>query len=141
MRRFVARCTAVAFLVVAALHIAWGRGSSIPFRSRSELADAVVGSAEVPPPPACYAVASALIAAAGLVLDAPIAPRSLRRIGRHIVTCVLLVRAGFGFAGRTDLLVPGSASPRFRQLDRRYLSPICATLAVGVAVAQPTSKA
>ena len=32
---------------------------------------------------------------------------------------VFAVRAAFGFAGRTDLIVPGSSSPAFRRNDRR----------------------
>jgi hypothetical protein len=33
-------------------------------------------------------------------------------------------------AGRTDLVSPGSISPRFRRLDRRYYSPLCLALAM-----------
>ena len=129
------RFTAIAFVALSALHVAWGRGSAIPFRSRLELADSVVGTADVPPPAACYAVAVALIGAAALVIDAPIAPRSIRRLGRHIVTSVLATRASVGLVGRTDLLVPGSVSPRFRRLDRLCFAPLCAALAVGTAAA------
>jgi hypothetical protein len=34
-----------------------------------------------------------------------------------------------GLAGRTDLLSPGSDSERFRDLDRRFYSPLCLALA------------
>jgi hypothetical protein len=47
------------------------------------------------------------------------------------VAATLAVRATAGFAGRTDALVPGSTSPRFRRNDRRVLSPLCAALATG----------
>ncbi|MCE9623532.1 MAG: DUF3995 domain-containing protein [Actinomycetia bacterium] len=122
-------------MVIAVLHVAWGRGSSVPFRSRSELADAVVGSDSVPPPPACYAVAAALAGAAALLLDVPIAPRPVRRLGRRVAAGVLLVRGVAGASGRTDLLVPGSVSPRFRRLDRRFFAPLCLALAAGAAAA------
>ncbi len=129
------RLTALLFVAIAALHIAWGRGSSIPFRSRPELADAVVGGDSVPPPLTCYAVATALVAGAGLILDVPLAPRSVRRLGRRVVTGVLLVRGIVGATGRTDLLAQGSVSPRFRRLDRRFFAPLCLALAAGAAAA------
>lgn len=120
---------------IAALHVAWGRGSAFPFASREELADAVIGSRAVPSPAACHAVAVALAAASALVADAPIAPPPLRRLGRGVVAAVLTVRGVAGLAGRTDLLSPGSASPRFRSLDRRFYSPLCLALAYGAATA------
>ena len=43
--------------------------------------------------------------------------------------------AAFGLAGRTDLLVPGSESERFRRLDRRVFGPACLALATGAACA------
>jgi hypothetical protein len=51
------------------------------------------------------------------------------------VAIVLTTRAVFGFAGRTDLLVPGSDGVRFRQLDRRLFAPLCALLGAGAATA------
>src|ERR1017187_5809147 len=65
------RLTAGTLFGVAALHAAWGGGKSFPFRDRERLADAIVGTAAVPPAPACYAVAGALTAAAALVQGLP----------------------------------------------------------------------
>ena len=55
----------------------------------------------------------------------------MRRLAVIGTASVLAVRAAFGFAGRTDALVPGSSSARFRRNDRRVMAPLCATLATG----------
>ena len=117
--------------VLAALHVAWGRGSSFPFSGHDDLSDAVVGRANVPPPGACYAVAGALTVAAALVADMPRLPRAVQHLGVTGVALVLATRAGLGFAGRTDMASPGSVSTRFRRLDRRVYSPLCLALAAG----------
>ena len=102
---------------------------------RDALADAVVGSATVPSPAACYAVAGALFVASGLVADVPLGPYRLRALGRAGVATVLAVRGVAGLAGRTDLLSPRSTSPKFRRIDRMYLAPLCLALAAGAATA------
>jgi hypothetical protein len=126
-----ARLTGLTMLGLAVLHVAWGAGSSVPFGDRDDLADAVVGTAAVPHPAACYTVAGALMAAAALVLGLPAGRPALRRAGLLAVTTVLGGRGLLGLAGRTDLASPGSASPRFRRLDRRVYSPLCLALAGG----------
>jgi Protein of unknown function (DUF3995) len=123
--------TAVTLVTIGGLHIAWGRGSSYPLEHRQDLADAVIGARSVPPPSACYAVAAALMIAAGLVEGAPGVPRGLRQTGLAGVVLVLAGRGVLGFAGRTDLVSPGSTSPRFRRLDRRFYSPLCLALSAG----------
>jgi hypothetical protein len=123
--------TSGALAGIASLHIAWGLGSSFPFRTHAELADAVIGSEVVPSAAACHAVAAALFVASGLVADLPVGPRRLRRVGCAVVAGVLAVRGVAGISGRTALLSPGSTSTRFRILDRRFYSPLCLVLAVG----------
>jgi hypothetical protein len=135
VRRGSRSLTSVTLVGIAGLHVAWGFGSSVPFRNRVELADSVIGADLVPSPTACLAVAAALLVASGLVADVPVGPRNLRRVGRRIVAGVLGVRGIAGVLGRTDLLSPGSTSPRFRQLDRRFYSPLCLLLALGSATA------
>jgi hypothetical protein len=127
--------TTGALVGIGAVHVAWGLGSSFPFRTHVQLADAVVGSDVVPSPAACLTVAAALFVAGGLAADVPVMPRRLRRIGRHWVAGVLAIRGMVGLCGRTDLLSAGSASTRFRSLDRTVYSPICLALAVGAATA------
>jgi len=126
-----ARCiTAGSLGVAGALHLAWGRGSSFPFATRAQLSDNVVGSSETPSPASCYVVATGLGALA-LIAASPSRGR-LRRVIIRSAAAVLALRASFGFAGRTDLLVPGSSSLPFRRNDRRILSPVCAVLAIGL---------
>jgi Protein of unknown function (DUF3995) len=127
--------TALALAATAGLHLAWGTGSSIPLSTRDELADAVIGSGRVPGPVACYGVASALGVAAALVEGVPRHPPTLRRVGLLGVAGVLALRGVLGLAGRTDLVSPGSASPRFRRLDRRLYAPFCLALSAGTVTA------
>jgi hypothetical protein len=118
---------------LATVHLAWSTGSAFPFGSRAELADAVVGSPEVPPPAACVVVAVALVGAAALVGGALPLPRRTRRVGLTVLVGVVGGRGVLGLAGRTDLVSPGSRSPRFRRLDRRVYAPLCLALAAGSA--------
>ena len=123
--------TAVTLAAIGALHVAWGLGSSFPFRDRATLAARVVGNDEVPGPGASFAVAGLLTVAAALVADVTPLPAPIRRVGVGGVAAVLATRAAFGFSGMTGRLVPGSDSPRFVALDRRVFSPLCTALAAG----------
>jgi hypothetical protein len=123
------RASAVAFLGLAALHVAWGAGSSWPLADRAALADAVVGRDEVPGPGACMTVASALSVAAGLVGRRPRRWTRLHLAGVTGVVTVLAGRGLLGLTGRTDIVSPGSTSERFRRSDRRYYAPLALALA------------
>jgi hypothetical protein len=125
--------TASTLAGIAALHAAWGRGSTFPFTSREQLNDTVIGRQATPSPAACYGVAGLLSVASALVAGLPAPTSTLRRVGVCTVAAVLGTRAALGFAGKTDLVSPGSVSPRFRQMDTRLLSPLCAALAIGAA--------
>jgi hypothetical protein len=135
MLRFASRVTAATLAGIAALHLGWACGSSFPFSTRTALADSVVGAQEVPTPQACAGVAASLLAAAALIGGKPSLPPRLRKVGIVGVTAALGGRAALGFLGRTDPVSPGSTSERFRVLDRRLFSPLCAALAVGSAAA------
>jgi hypothetical protein len=126
-----ARLTAGALLGIAGLHVAWGRGSTFPFATTTGLTDAVVGNKVVPSPAACFGVAGLLAVSAGAVAGLPTPTSRVRRLAVVGTAAVLATRAGFGFAGRTDALVPGSSSERFRRNDRRVFAPLCAGLATG----------
>lgn len=136
--RLAAGATAGVLAALSALHLAWGLGSSIPFRSRDELADAVVGTSVVPPPRACFAVAGAL--AAGAALAAPVAPTALgvRRPALRVMAGVFGLRGALGLLGRTEVVSPGSNSERFLRLDRRLYAPLCLALSLGALVAART---
>jgi len=127
------RTIAAGTLVTAsALHVAWGRGSTFPFASDGALTANVVGSSRAPSPASCFGVAACLGMAAAVV--AVPARGRLHQLALAALATGFATRATFGFAGRTDLLVPGSASPTFRRNDRRVLSPLCAALALGIAI-------
>ena len=98
-----------ALFALAGLHAAWGAGSAWPFPSRRELADAVIGTSEVPAPAACFAVSGALAAAGALVAGWPRGQPALRRIGVAGVVGVLAGRGGLGLSGQTRLVSPAVA--------------------------------
>jgi hypothetical protein len=128
--RQAARVTASGALFgLAGLHAAWGAGSSWPFPDREALADAVVGSVQVPGPAACYPVSGALAVAAVLVAGWPAERPALRRAGVAGVVGVLATRGALGLAGQTRLVSPASRSEHFTRLDRRLYSPLCLALA------------
>jgi hypothetical protein len=129
------RSAAVTLLGIAGLHALWATGSPWPARDRDALADVVAGRAggAVPSAAACMAVAGLLTTAAALVAGEPQRLPRVQRAGAAGVAVVLAIRGGCGLAGRTDLVSPGSTSPRFRRLDRRYYSPLCLSLATAAA--------
>lgn len=125
------RLTGVTLASLAGLHAAWGLGSSFPFRERLQLADAVVGTTDVPPRSACFAVACLLALASATVLKIVPLPRAIRRVALASLAGVFILRASAGLIGKTDLLSPGSNSERFKRLDRQFYSPLCLVLALG----------
>ena len=109
MTALVRATTAGTLGVLAGFHVAWGRGSSFPFRDVDELTDAVAGRRTLPPPGACFAVAGALTVAAAFVADFPrrAVPRRVQRVGVTGVAVVLATRGALGLVGRTDVVVAG----------------------------------
>jgi Protein of unknown function (DUF3995) len=125
------RQTAATLVGIGVLHAMWGTGSTFPFADREQLNDTVIGSDATPSPAACYAVAGLLFTAGALVAGLPSPNNRLRRVGVGAVAATLGARAALGFAGRTDLVSPGSVSEKFRETDKRYLSPLCLALSLG----------
>jgi hypothetical protein len=122
---------------LAVLHLWWATGSAWPLADQATLADTVAGRATLPSPAACLGVAAALSTASALVAGRPRPGSPLQRGGAMGVVAVLSVRGALGLAGRTDLVAPGSSSPRFRRLDRRYYAPLCLAIA---ALASPAAR-
>jgi hypothetical protein len=134
------RSTGFVLAGLSALHVAWGRGSSFPFRDRHELADAVVGTTDLPSKNACFAVASLLALASAIMLKLLPLPRVLRSFALASLSGILTLRAGTGLTGSTAVLVPGSDSERFKRLDRQFYAPLCLALALGALRAQRNVK-
>lgn len=131
IQRAVTCVTAVTLAGLAGLHVAWGAGSSFPARTRTELADTIAGSEQVPGATESFAVAGLLGVAAALVADVSPGPRWMRGTGVIGVAAVLGGRSVLGFTGRTGDVVPWTPSERFTVLDRRWYAPLCAALAFG----------
>jgi Protein of unknown function (DUF3995) len=129
----VTRLSASGLLAIAGLHVVWATGSSWPLSDGSALAEDLGGRPGGEPRTAgeCLAVAGALTLASAFVAGRPRRAPVLSRIGAAGVAGTLATRGVFGLAGRTDVLVPGATSERFRALDRRYFSPLCLALALG----------
>jgi hypothetical protein len=125
---------------LAGLHAVWGAGSAWPFPGRRELADAVVGTAEVPGPAACFAVSGALAVAGALVAGWPSRRPLLRRLGVAGAVGVLAGRGALGLSGQTRLVSPASTSETFSRLDRRVYSPLCLALASASALSAWPAK-
>ena len=123
--------TSAALAAISLLHVAWGLRLDLPGVDADAMRDAAVGSDTVPSPAACFAVAGLLGAAAVLVAGRPTRHPFIRRTGQLGVAATLGARSALGFTGNTDLVAPAPTSERFRELDRRVYSPLCAALAFG----------
>lgn len=122
---------AATLTALAGLHVAWGMGSAFPASGRADLADAVGGSDTVPGPAACFAVAGALLGAAGVVTGAVRTGAPVLRAGAATVAVAFAARAVMGVTGATVLVAPGgTTSERFRRLDHRLYAPLCAAIAL-----------
>ncbi len=127
--------TAATLTAIAALHVAWGAGSTFPYAGDEALAEHVAGTAKPPGPRECFAVAGLLLIAAGVVGDVlPIGSR-MRRVGSLGIAAILGGRGVVGVMGRTGSVVPWTPSDHFNQLDKRYYGPLCLALAAGALTA------
>jgi Protein of unknown function (DUF3995) len=126
-----------ALAALAGLHLLWATGSPWPLSDRAAFADAVVGRDIFSPRVASVGVAAALASGSVFVAGWPRSAGRVQSAGAAGVVCALSVRGVLGIVGRTDLVSPGSSSPRFRALDRRLYSPLCLTIA---ALAAPAAQ-
>jgi hypothetical protein len=132
MRSGSTHLTAATLVGLAALHVAWGRGSSFPLADRDDLAEAVIGTSSVPGPLPCFGVAAALLVTASAVRNQPRWPGRLRRPALAGIAGVLAGRGLLGLAGKTSTVSPASDGAPFRRLDRGLYAPLCLGLAAGV---------
>ena len=123
---------------LAGLHLLWATGSAWPLSDRAVLSDAVYGQDTFPSAAACVATAAALTTGSAFVAGWPNRARRIQRAG---AVGALSLRGILGMVGRTELVSPGSSSPRFRALDRSCYSPLCLTLAALAAPAARSGRA
>ncbi|MBL4891389.1 MAG: DUF3995 domain-containing protein [Rhizobiaceae bacterium] len=128
------------FLAIAIIHGMWGFKVWWPERDEQKLALRVVGRQGIkrmPAPVQCFAVTAIMFGAAILVLvlaglwSLPILPIWLIRWAAIALAAGLLLRGLIGFTGLWARLLQEEP---FRTYDRRYYSPLCLILAVGIVV-------
>jgi len=116
---------------IAAVHAAWALGWRWPGGSDQAFAERVIGSGEVPPEWATWAVAGLLAAAAGMVrATATGSGSALLRAGSWTVAGVLLARGAGGLAASTA----GGLEGVYARLDVAVYSPLCLALGAGAAL-------
>jgi hypothetical protein len=130
----------IAVLVaLAALHAWWGVGGRWPGHDERSLVELVVGRKHsMPGLVACMLVASALLAAAGLValqgkvisVDFGAAGEKLVQAGFWIACSVFALR---GLAGFIPPVFAYARGTPFAALNRRFYSPLCLLIAAGFA--------
>lgn len=140
--RVAALLVPAALTAIAALHAAWALGSSWPAADEQALAEAVFSASErdagLPPAAATWAVAGALLAAAGIVRSAGTGTRS--RTVRRAAWAVSGV-----FLARGVVFVPSDVLGGLRETYQRYdlalYSPLCLALGAGAALAAASPAA
>lgn len=130
-RRPAADAAAVGLLAVAAIHAAWGLGSTFPARDAAHLSAAVISTGRLPGRAACFAVSGLLASAAGAVTlrvrpSASRVPFALTDITVKAAAVALSIRAVAGWL-RSGIL---RRTPMpYRRLDVAGYSPLCQALA------------
>jgi len=124
---------------IAALHAAWALGWRWPGGSDKAFAERVVGTGELPPEWATWAVAGLLASSAGMIrATARGSDSTILRAGSWTVAGVLLARG----AGGLTASVAGGLDSVYARLDVAVYSPLCLVLGAGTAlVAERTSAA
>ena len=117
--------------LIGGLHLLWAAGSTWPASDERELADAVAGTRRMPPPGASGVVGGVLIGAATI---AAIPRGGFASFVRFATASALAARAAAGGEIATEVLGMPRPSARFLDLDRRLYVPLCAVLAVCVAL-------
>lgn len=130
-------CAALGLIGAGAMHALWATGSAWPARDRKRLADAMVGSPNMPPAAACLVVAAGLSAAGVLVAGAGGDRRAAVR-ARTATGLALIARGVAGGAVAGKLLRLPSPSARFRSLDSRFYRPGCCALGAATLVGRAT---
>lgn len=129
----------VALAGIAAVHAGWALGWRWPGGTDEAFAERVMGSGELPPEWASWAVAGLLACAAGMVrATAGGSDSTVLRAGAWTVAGVLLARGAFGMGASAA----SGLDSIYARLDVAVYSPLCLALGAGTAlVAEWTSAA
>ncbi|MBU2981139.1 DUF3995 domain-containing protein [Lentibacter algarum] len=132
-------------LALSALHLLWGLRIWWPIADEFKLARATAGFkgiATMAPPAACYVVALLLAIVALIALELG----GLGLFNRSALTALVGAGATLVFLGRglfayTPTWARLTPEEPFRSLDRRYFSPLCLIIGVGLLVLLVTHRA
>lgn len=120
------------FVILAALHVAWGIGSPWPAKSHADLVELVVGLPRDKPFPgfiACQAVAVCFLAAGVMViLAATNQPSIWSRIAIYGLASLFTLRTIAGYA--EPYLRPWTTKLPYHHWNRVLYSPLCLLLAI-----------
>ncbi|MEB4614517.1 DUF3995 domain-containing protein, partial [Leucobacter sp. M11] len=121
---------------LSALHVAWARGSTVPYDSAKELSRNVTGQKTPPTPGATATVAGAL--GVGTALSAGFGQKNwFGRLLRRGLMVAMGARAVTGYRGTTLDVLDWKANKTFAENDRRVFAPLCAVIAVGLFLSDP----
>ena len=126
-------------VAIAGLHAYWGLHGRWPAKDETTLSGLVIGKTpggRMPPPIACFAVATAIMIGVGLVVtvsfgDTPGLSQRFIVAAYGVFAAVFVLR---GLAGYIPALWAGSAGTPFVTLNTRYYSPLCLAIGTGLFV-------
>jgi hypothetical protein len=130
----------VVLVALAALHAWWGVGGHWPGHDERSLVAMVVGRTHsMPGPVSCMLVASALLAAAGIVaLQGHVISIDFGGLGQKLVQigfwCVCAVFSLRGLAGFIPPVFAYAQGTPFARLNRVFYSPLCLLIGAGLTV-------
>jgi hypothetical protein len=135
---FVANALSIVLMCTALIHMLWGVGVVWPARDEQALANTVVGfkhAVRMPPAVACFMVAIALLASAG-VAHLLASPSTFLPSPIPVTIGVLLAAVFLGRGAITYTQVWRSLTPRqpFARLDTILYGPFCLCLGTGFAM-------
>lgn len=123
---------------IGALHVAWATGRTFPADTRAGLAQAVIGSPELPPAAPTAAVGAALLGMAGAVVlhaDSMTVGGVTGSSGHALDNALRAAELVFGARGVIGLIArTGARHRRYRVLNTAVYSPLCLLLAGGIHV-------
>ncbi len=125
----------VPLLAIAMVHFLWAFGFNYPVKDQKTLAHTVAGfkGNDTMPPRYISALVGILVLIAGIwvLAMADPAPSAILTSGGVVLTLVFLGRGVVGYTKRWAEITPKEP---FRSLDKKFYSPLCLGIGVGILV-------
>ncbi len=118
----------------SALHAIWASGSAWPAKNSKQLAEAVVGNANVVPDKRATWVVSGAALVGGAVAAGGLGEGRTAIGIRRLIGGGLLARAVFGGNAALSILGLPPAGQRFQDLDRRWYRPLFGVLGLAALI-------